>query len=106
MTFRSECGTQAAGFGTVGCSERQALARAVAEVLQEMKHISEQLIAALQNNASYAINEIYPKLSKAEREHERRMQVLREHEIEHGCTSGRIPRSPWAGQVEPQGTDS
>ncbi len=85
----------------VGCPERQMLARAVADALEEMKQITGQLIPAVHGGNSRLVNELYSKLGKVEREHERRMRELREHESHHGCTGAR--QSPRAGQVEPEG---
>ena len=87
---------------TVGCPERQMLARAVADALEEMKQITGQLIPAVHGGNSGLVNELYSKLGKVEREHERRMRELREHESRHGCTGVRPPSR--AGQVEPEGT--
>lgn len=88
--------------GTVGCPERQMLARAVADALEEMKQITGQLIPAVHSGNSRLVNELYSKLGRVEREHERRMRGLREHESHHGCTG--VRQSPMAGQVEPEGT--
>ena len=94
-------GTKAASNRNVGCPERQMLARAVADALEEMKQITGQLIPAVHSGSSRLVNELYSKLGKVEREHERRMRELREHESHHECTG--VRQSPKAGQVEPEG---
>ena len=76
------------------------IARAVADALEEMKQITGQLIPAVHGRDSRLVNELYSKLGKVEREHERRMRELREHESRHGCNGIRV--SPGAGQVEPE----
>ena len=74
----------------MGCSERQALAKAVVDALEQMRVSTEQLITAVKGTNSHFVQELYSQLTKAEREHERRMRALREHEHEHGCVSGSV----------------
>lgn len=71
------------------------LAQAVTDALEEMKQITRKLIPAVHSSNSRLVNELYSNLGKAEREHERRLRGLREHESQHGCTGVR--------QVEPGG---
>jgi len=77
------------------------LARAVADALEEMKQITGQLIPAVHSSNARLVNELYSNLDKVEREHERRLRELREHESRHECTGVRQP--PGAGPVEPEG---
>lgn len=76
------------------------LAQAVADALEEMKQITGQLIPAIHSSNSRLVNELYSNLSKVEREHERRLRELRDHESHHGCIG--VRESPKAGQVEPE----
>lgn len=76
------------------------LAQAVAEALEEMKQITGQLIPAVHSSNSRLVNELYSNLGKAEREHERRLRELRDHESNHGCSGVRQP--PKARQAEPE----
>ena len=70
----------------MGCSERSVLATAVAETLDEIRTVTEQLLFAVRNANHQMINTTYRKLEAAEQRRDERMTRLLQHEKEHSCT--------------------